>query len=176
MSQTELAWAAGFFDGEGNSRATGATIQLSAVQTSLEPLERLQRALGGRGRIVPRSIPNAKPHWLPQWIWKCWTREDTAAAIEAMWPYLCSIKRMQFRRAQALCSMNHSFWRRGYHPNHGRARRAITQCPQGHPYDDTNTLRYPNSSGGISRSCRECRNRRSSAYGRRKRAERRVAP
>jgi hypothetical protein len=176
MSQTELAWAAGFFDGEGNTRATGTTVQMSAVQTSLEPLERLQRALGGRGRIVTRTLRDDKPHWLPQWVWKCWTRDDTTAVSEAMWPYLCSIKRMQFRRAQALSSMNRSFWRLGHHPHNGRVRRLITECPQGHPYDEVNTLRYPNTHGGISRSCRKCRNRRASEYGRRKRAERRAEP
>lgn len=45
---------------------------------------------------------------------------------------------------------------------------AVTQCPQGHPYDDANTYDIP--TGG--RACRECRRRQSREYQRKTRASR----
>jgi hypothetical protein len=35
-------------------------------------------------------------------------------------------------------------------------KRAITHCPQGHPYTEENTYARQNSSNGISRRCRAC--------------------
>lgn len=34
---------------------------------------------------------------------------------------------------------------------------AKTHCPQGHPYDETNTFTWRRPSGGIHRRCRQCK-------------------
>lgn len=44
---------------------------------------------------------------------------------------------------------------------HGTHRNASkTHCPQNHPYDEANTIRYPNRSGRQCRACRIARNER----------------
>lgn len=51
-----------------------------------------------------------------------------------------------------------------------RASARITHCPQGHPYDDDNTMHYVQpKSGGIGRKCRECHRQ----WARERRADRR---
>ena len=53
---------------------------------------------------------------------------------------------------------------------HGLVERAKTHCPQGHPYDEGNTIWYRNT-----RYCRECQRKYVRDYMRRKRAESKAA-
>ena len=59
VNREELAWAAGFFDGEGNIgcqvKNHTATFRIHVSQVRLEPLERFQRAVLGLGKIVQRQ-------------------------------------------------------------------------------------------------------------------------
>jgi len=103
MSETELAWAAGFFDGEGCSymlkstssgtaRRVYSAFRLAVAQVELQPLERFMRALGF-GRIngpYQQKKASRRPHY--QW---CVSGMDAVSAIEAMWPYLSEPKRAQ---------------------------------------------------------------------------------
>lgn len=65
--ELELAWAAGFFDGEGTtvaaSHKSGArSLHMTVAQVQLENLHRLRNALGSRGHITgPRVIEGRKP-------------------------------------------------------------------------------------------------------------------
>ena len=65
-----LAWAAGFFDGEGYvacvPRARGWRLVLRVDQAQPGPLYRFQEAVGGLGRVngpYRRSNPAHKPKW-----------------------------------------------------------------------------------------------------------------
>lgn len=51
--------------------------------------------------------------------------------------------------------------------NVARGKTHVTQCPSGHPYDEANTYRWAGNGG---RACRKCRNERSEANRRRRRA------
>lgn len=94
---TEIAWAAGFFDGEGctyknNKRPAGSFQPAIGVgQMDREVLERLQRALGGLGRIVRHGNPG-------MWALRITNIRDCWLAHKAMWPFLSSIKRQQAAR------------------------------------------------------------------------------
>lgn len=95
----ELAWAAGFFDGEGNTNAyrKGGSgpfvLQMSVTQVHRETLERFQRALGGLGTIYgPYSTISGR---LPQYTIKIRTHEHIQAAVSMLWPWLCPPKRIQ---------------------------------------------------------------------------------
>ncbi len=46
----------------------------------------------------------------------------------------------------------------------GDLQRAKTHCPQGHPYDATNTYAYKGGRYGVNRMCRECNRIRSRAW------------
>jgi len=101
--ERELAWAAGFFDGEGSmsphiDKRPGRrpSLQLEIEQTSQQPLERFRRAVGQGGRITlrkPRAVTR-KPLWRLHYY--------GPAAFEVarlLYPYLCQPKQEQIRRA-----------------------------------------------------------------------------
>ena len=102
MQRTELAWAAGLFDGEGS---TGAYLFNGGRQTYLrmqlrqnghtQPvvLERFQRAVGG-GLIHGPHRSKTTPQWN-------WVANGPAAyrVLRLLWPYLSDPKRDQANRA-----------------------------------------------------------------------------
>lgn len=109
---TELAWAAGFFDGEGcsgiawhkNENRYRMRIMLSQ-SSSPETLQRFQRAVGGLGKI---SGPYTKRHFnnlikqpkvqLPVWKLNIYRTEDIKFVSAMLMPLLCTAKREQMHR------------------------------------------------------------------------------
>lgn len=63
----EIAWAAGFFDGEGNTcchhGVCGFSFAMSVSQVNRDNLFRFQKAVGGLGTIyeAKKKYPNARP-------------------------------------------------------------------------------------------------------------------
>jgi hypothetical protein len=93
MDDVSAAWAAGFFEGEGSFRLNnGRTPSLQANQVDREPLERLQRILGGtlNGPYGPygKNTGGRKPYY----YWQV-TGEEAKAAMRRMEPYL-SVRRL----------------------------------------------------------------------------------
>ncbi len=100
-SDTERAWAAGFFDGEGSvsvhrdkrpGRRLG--ISLSIEQTDIRPLERFKAATGWHGNVVARPLPRAPRRKRMFRIFA--TNESTLRVMAALWPWLSEPKREQF--------------------------------------------------------------------------------
>ncbi len=106
-NREELAWAAGFFDGEGtthlgrktqvrNGQTFGPYLQLTVsvaqATAAAECLDRLQRAVGGVGRFYPMKSRGARQ---PQTRWQVMNREHSQAVIAMLWPFLCEPKREQ---------------------------------------------------------------------------------
>ena len=97
---TELAWAAGFFDGEGSTSKAYATndktkytkTRLSVPQKYPECLHRFQNALGGLGCIYHRRCDGM--HFL-----SIQNLKGVDTALNLLWPYLSSIKREQATKA-----------------------------------------------------------------------------
>lgn len=87
----ELAWAAGFFDGEGwikiqkrgNERYTGYYLRLGINHVKRDPLDKIQKLFGGTIRLDTKVSGNRKPRHV-------WTLSTKAAAeaLEQMMPYL----------------------------------------------------------------------------------------
>lgn len=102
--ETELAWAAGFFDGEGCScvqkRAGGkrAGISLQISQNNTENLERFLAAVGQGGIRGPHisKTSNSKPSWR----WGCYSKSGTHAVMKQLWPYLGIHKKKQYLLAR----------------------------------------------------------------------------
>lgn len=96
----ELAWAAGFYDGEGSTsqgrsrRETGTYLcaRVSITQLDREALERFRAAVLGLGKITPKEV-GGKAGW-------CWhAHADGAVAVIALlWKFLGRIKRDQAHR------------------------------------------------------------------------------
>jgi hypothetical protein len=104
-NREELAWAAGFFDGEGStcggvSRKGAAWLTMPIHQltdSSDDPnsstLERFRNAVGGLGRIYERR-ERADMH-----VWTVGAFEDVQAVGAMLWPFLSQPKQKQFSKA-----------------------------------------------------------------------------
>lgn len=105
-SGTELAWVAGFFDGEGYIGANGSpgmrTLEMSIAQATTESvpptLTRVRLALGVGTLYGPR-MPRSPWSKLPQYVWRTNAFEDVQFVTAALWPWLGPVKRAQAREA-----------------------------------------------------------------------------
>ena len=121
---TEVAWAAGFFDGEGNISHSRTSLQVMVAQSGealheesrgVEVLERFRHAVGDRGVIYLRH--EATERQRASYAWRVWREADVASVLALLWPHLSSPKRLQASRHRALAGMARSLWRTGRHPN-----------------------------------------------------------
>lgn len=147
-----LAWAAGFYDGEGCTSVTGRdrtsprSIRMQVGQIHPEVLERFQAAIGGIGRIYASDRPRSNPY-----MFVVSSRADVHQAIWLLWPWLGSVKREQAERVIARYhSLEPTLRQRGRAP--GRATRIDNTCVNGHVVVGDNT--YVDTRGR--RRCRLC--------------------
>jgi hypothetical protein len=107
VTEQELAWAAGFFDGEGtvylwncrNNSGHYRTLALSINQVDRRPLERFQTAVEV-GTVsthpISRNKLNAHPKWRDQHRWYVFGHH-AMWALEILSPYLSGPKLEQAR-------------------------------------------------------------------------------
>lgn len=113
-ADTERAWAAGFFDGEGwigvSSAKNGHTyLKIAVVQTELSTLERFNRIVGGAGRIYERT-KYQPAHWSPSWVLQINTQGGVIYAVNIIWPYLSGPKCQQISAAFGKRATYRSSW------------------------------------------------------------------
>ena len=112
LDRAELAWAAGFFDGEGSKIARTLTsrpgyYQLNvtvpqAGRDGIPPvLFRFQRVMLGMGRITG---PDDNRLYMLRFA----AREEVQLVLELIWPYLGDIKRAQASRAMELVEQQYA--------------------------------------------------------------------
>ncbi len=106
-AETEIAWAAGFFDGEGTTfplhakykSKTYPTIRMAVAQAgdhALPLLERFQAAVGGIGKIYgPLQSPSCQGQWKPKWLWTVQGIIRCQAVYSQFWHILGPAKRQQ---------------------------------------------------------------------------------
>lgn len=145
FNREELAWAAGFFDGEGHTRGwkRNATATFNAhtrvgltisQADSPELLERFQRAVGGVGVVYgPYEYRNRRPTQKAFYVFSTATFEHAQHCVCCIWPWLGSIK-----RAQALKSLRywHEQPRRWFRASNGSNRLV---CIRGHRVEGDNS-------------------------------------
>lgn len=107
MNREELAWAAGFFDGEGHCSYTNRKINLAINQIDTYVLERFSAAVNGLGKIY-KPKPKANPNHNDIFMWKTSNFEHTQAVIAMLWEFLSPIKRNDISRAMILNKANMS--------------------------------------------------------------------
>jgi len=137
--QTEIAWAAGFFDGEGCTtirklKNNRVGIALTVTQKHPELLYRFQKAVG-QGEVYG-PYANGVCQFVVQ------TEESVHNVLDALWPYLGERKRRQANRAIERFNQNPEI-----------APKKI-RCKHGHDLRKPENLTW----GG---KCRLCHNRRS---------------
>jgi hypothetical protein len=128
MNREELAWAAGFFDGEGyvgGEQQEGRSVRLviQVAQADPRPLERLCAALGGNVH-GPYERGNR-----PYWVLVIGTFEQAQNAVALLWGWLSEPKRDQVRRAMAQVRAGPR-GRSMRCPHHTRAARSCRACRQ----------------------------------------------
>lgn len=95
---TDVAWAAGFFEGEGTFQYPPRAC-LRVLNTDPDPLYRLQ-AIFGFGNIHgphPQRGLGTKPYW----YWNVSNYEHRQAVVAAMWRWLSPRRREQATRCLA---------------------------------------------------------------------------
>lgn len=139
MNLTELAWAAGFFDGEGHVALQSSPL-VSIHQTDRAVLDRFQVAVA----VGLVAGPYAKGHWSPAWVYRTSNWRDSQVVLALLWKFLSAPKRAQF---------HDRFSRYLARP---LPVRLSTQCGRGHDLSKPeNIARSPSTPSG-SRPCREC--------------------
>ena len=107
LNREELAWAAGFFDGEGTCHTWtsrpgaakhGRTCGLIVSQVEAGPLERFQKAVLGIGTIYynrENSRGAGGKRAKPISNWQVHAFEQTQAVIALLWTFLSGPKKQQ---------------------------------------------------------------------------------
>lgn len=94
-ADTERAWAAGFFDGEGHARLVQSRWpSLTVTQKDTRPLERFRAAMGGFGSITRRRDGIYENRYVIH-DWTVGSLEQVQFCVCLLWPYLCQPKREQ---------------------------------------------------------------------------------
>lgn len=114
--ETELAWAAGFFDGEGNVRCwvskKGAVrdpsrvyvyMQVQVYQKTITPLDRFQTALGRVGKIYGPYLTTAGNEYYKFFA----NGLEGEAAMRLIEPYLSGPKSEQLKQAREVLASYH---------------------------------------------------------------------
>lgn len=90
----ELAWCAGFYDGEGNSGLTSQGYpRLSIGQTEISTLERFQRAT--RTGTIYGPYEKKRPGWAAVYMYIANGSQEVQATAVMLWPFLSQPKRDQ---------------------------------------------------------------------------------
>lgn len=84
---TELAWAAGFYDGEGCTSNGYDRIRCTIGQKERTTLDRFVKAIGFGNVRGPYAVGN-------RYV-VCYNREKARIVLNMLWPYLCEPKRSQ---------------------------------------------------------------------------------
>ncbi len=149
VDREQLAWAAGFFDGEGHTNTkTRKNPSLSIAQVDVRLLQRFQRAVLDLGHINGpyKYTPRQQPHYQ----WNTHKREHVQAVIVMLWEWLGQYKRDQAMKALQQLAV----------PNKKPGTKMKRWCKRGHQLGVT---RYV-TPGGHNDGCYKCRNARNIKY------------
>ena len=89
-SEVELAWAAGFFDGEGSVSKIRRGVIASVSQADVRPLQRLLDAVG-EGRLHGPYVGEDRT---TMYVYRA-NGQAALRVLARLWPYLCEPKREQ---------------------------------------------------------------------------------
>ncbi len=100
--ETELAWAAGFFDGEGctslaykkTRKNQNPRLQIHIAQNTIEQLERFTAAVNG-GVIYGPYKEKRNPNRSSFYQYTATGYNAVESILSKIWPYLCSDKKKQ---------------------------------------------------------------------------------
>lgn len=137
LSMINLAWAAGFLEGEGSfvGCMSGGQFTVSAVQIQREPLERLQVMFGGALKPYVNNRGTLYHRWTVNGA-------HSIGIAFTLYTFMSPRRREQIRHMVAK-------WK----TRPGRNNSLKTHCPRGHEYTPENTYHY---GATTKRHCRTC--------------------
>ena len=144
-SRENLAWAGGFFEGEGcititgNPKTSGRQIRLKVSNTDIDVLRKFHSIMG-LGSICGPYLNKKHPTYKPKWYFDMGGGKKAYAALVALWPHLGERRRAKAKEAVAFFAAQ----------THGPKR--LTHCARGHEFTEANTAYW-----GRGRFCRECK-------------------
>jgi hypothetical protein len=145
VTEVEIAWLAGLFEGEGHIGFTKkGKVKLVLAMTDFDVVTKAHTIAGAGWLGVRRQAQNK---WKDCLVWTVSRKSESVPLLEAMLPHLG-----ERRTARALEALERLAAVRG----HGE-----THCPQGHEMLGDNLVLYTKLDGYVHRSCRECRKARS---------------
>lgn len=118
----DIAWAAGFVEGEGCLHATSSAPMLDATQCQREPLDKLQRIFGGKVRSTRPKTSNHQEVFI-------WGLRGSRAIAVMMTLYSFFSPRRKEQARNAIAN-----WK-----TLGTYSAFRNACPQGHSYTPENT-------------------------------------
>ena len=154
FDRESLAWAAGFFDGEGCTRAIEADgphgvthhTEMAITQIHRDTLERFQDAVGGLGYIVGPDFYGGRKNGL--WRWRLTDWRGIQAVLAMLWPWLGPHKKQQARVKMAAAVAD----RRTRHVRE-------LSCPSGHA-----RAKFGRRTRSGNWACRECQRLHAQRY------------
>lgn len=94
-SMRDLAWAAGFLEGEGCFSSIRGSARILAVQVNREPIDRLLSVFGGATRLYTRT---RTPQWRPVWNWYV-SGSRARGVMFTLYPMMTTKRKGQIRHA-----------------------------------------------------------------------------
>lgn len=95
----ELAWSAGFYDGEGHYAVSKSGrrmyAKMSIAQVDRRPLDRFLKAVEKGTIYKSQYTTRVNEDWNTQFVWQASSKEDVEAVVKSLWPYLTMPKREQ---------------------------------------------------------------------------------
>ena len=150
LKTIDIAWAAGFMEGEGSFMQSRTCPYMEVAQVQREPLDRLQSMFGGTVSLHKRKNKGPTGKWNDFYRWTLYG--NAAAGVMMTFFSLMSPKRKD--QIEAVINA----WKaRGLRGSHHRN---MTQCKAGHPYTDGSWT--PKGANG--RQCKTCMNGYREAY------------
>lgn len=148
----ELIWCAGFYDGEGHTRANWThkafwQVRVDVTQSDRRVLDRFHRAVLRLGKVYG-PYKSRSPQHRDRYTYAA-IGTQAQAVIAMIWPWLDVMKREQARDALLKVKTTAAHIRVGLR----------TTCEKGHALDEKNTHYYTQTQSGKpyrSRACRKC--------------------
>lgn len=138
-SIVDLAWAAGFLEGEGSFYARDGSAKVSAGQVQKAPLERLHKLFGGHIwlKTAPTSLSST-----PIWIWYLSSRRS-AAVMMTLYAFMSPKRKQEIEKALAEWSSARNI----------RSAGSIA-CIRGHSITGDNAAQVKGRTYPVCRACR----------------------
>jgi outer membrane protein assembly factor BamA len=154
MKNTDIAWAAGLFEGEGCiSLPSNHSVSLKLKMTDRDVVERLHALFPCPKIEVKNYATSSNPNYKTQYGWNITDGKEITRILNLFMPYFGQRRKAKAQELLAFIKTR---------PGRATYNRTKTHCLYGHPYDEGNTYINPKSGSRMCRTCIKGRNARHS--------------